>query len=73
VTNQNWYFPNKKGKYGNPRFNFVLTNDLHPEGEFFEQLQEKSDTLRNGNIEILKTPEFAYKNRKTLYLIEQGK
>jgi hypothetical protein len=70
VTNQNWYFTNKKGKYGNPRFNFILTNDLHPKGDFFEQLQEKSDTLRNGKIEILKTPEFGYKNRKNLYFLK---
>lgn len=70
VTNENWYFTDRKGKYGNPRFNFVLLNDLHPEGEFFNKLQEKSDTVKNGNIEILITPEFGYKNWKNLYLLE---
>ena len=71
VTNENWYFTNRKGKYGNPRFNFVLLNNLKPEGEFFNRLQEKSDTVINGNIEILITPEFGYKNWKNLYLLDE--
>ncbi|SHI47108.1 hypothetical protein SAMN05444280_102189 [Tangfeifania diversioriginum] len=71
VTNENWYFTNRKGKYGNPRFNFVLLNNLNPEGEFFDKLHEKSDTVQNGNIEILITPEFGYKNWKNLYLLNE--
>lgn len=70
VTNENWYFTDRKGKYGNPRFNFIILNNLNPKGEFFGNLQEKSDTVVNENIEILITPEFGYKNWKNLYLLE---
>lgn len=72
VTNENWYFTNRKGRYGNPRFNFIILNNLKPKGDFFDSLQEKSDTVVNENIEILITPEFGYKNWKNLYLMEPG-
>jgi hypothetical protein len=72
VTNENWYFTNRKGRYGNPRFNFIILNNLNPKEDFFNNLQEKSDTVVNENIEILITPEFGYKNWKNLYLMEPG-
>ncbi len=69
VTNENWYKKTGKGKYGYPNFNFVILNNLKPNGEFYDELKEKSDTVMNGRIEVLLTPEFEFKDRRRPNLV----
>jgi hypothetical protein len=64
VTNQNWFYNNDKGKYGNPEFSFVLTNGLNKKN-ITKQLGNPIDTLRCTNgLEIFVYPEFEF-NKKT--------
>jgi hypothetical protein len=70
VTNHHWYFRDNRGKYGNPRFGFILLNDLEPTGKLFDMLKPHADTLTSDKVKILKVPEFAYKKRNQIYLLD---
>jgi len=64
VTNQNWFYKGGKGEYGNPEFNFVITQRLIKEN-ITKQLGNPIDTLYCSNgLEIFVFPEFVF-NKKT--------
>ena len=64
VTNQNWFYKDGKGKYANPEFNFVFTNNLHKDN-ITNQLGSPADTLHCSNgTEIFIYPEFEF-DKKT--------
>lgn len=63
VMNQNWYYQNKKGKFANPEFNFVLTNGINKE-EINNYLGIPVDTIScNDNWEIFKYKTFQFYNK----------
>ncbi len=64
VTNQNWFFQNGKGIYGNPRFNFILLNNFTPQENYFELFGNSADTVRSGNVKIVIVPEFGFNDIK---------
>jgi len=59
VTNKNWYFNSGKGKFGNPEFNFVISNKLD-ENHILEKLGNPIDTLECSSFRILKFPLFEF-------------
>ena len=63
VVNQNWYYQNKKGKFGNPEFNFIISNGLNDE-ILLEQLGIPIDTITCNNLTIFKYPQFQF-DKKT--------
>ncbi len=70
VTNKHWYFRQNRGKYGDPKFNFILLNSLdynYPDTGIFQN--QKVDTLKGRDIRIIKVPEFEYKKNKKPVLI----
>ncbi|MCK5028882.1 MAG: hypothetical protein KAR57_04555 [Bacteroidales bacterium] len=66
VTNQNWFYKDGKGKYANPKFNFVITDRLN-KNKISNQLGIPTDTLKCADgTEIFIYPEFEFgvKTRK---------
>ncbi len=64
VMNENWYFQNKKGKFGNPEFNFIISNKINRD-KIIEHLGNPEDTITCvDNIEILKYSQFQF-DKKT--------
>jgi hypothetical protein len=64
VMNENWYFQNKKGKFGSPEFNFIISNRLNRD-KIIEHLGSPEDTITCvDNIEILKYSQFQF-DKKT--------
>jgi hypothetical protein len=59
VTNQNWYYKNGKGRYSEPEFNFVITNDLDSLA-ITNLLGKPEEILRCGDIEILKFDKYEF-------------
>jgi hypothetical protein len=64
VTNQNWFYKEGKGDYGNPEFTFIITQRLNKEN-ISKQLGNPIDTLYCANgLEIFVFPEFEF-DKKT--------
>jgi len=64
VTNQNWFYKNGKGEYGNPEFNFFIPQKLNKE-KISKQLGTPKDTLHCENgLKIFIFPEFEF-DKKT--------
>ncbi len=64
VTNQNWFYKEGKGKYGNPEFNFIIPQRLSKDN-ISKQLGIPIDTLHCANgLEIFVFPEFEF-DKKT--------
>jgi len=65
VTNENWYYSKGKGTFGNPKFNFIITNGLNKEN-LFEQLKYPTDTIQCNSWEVFiySSFEFDKKTRK---------
>jgi hypothetical protein len=70
VTNKNWYFKNGKGKYGNPKFNFILLDNLNLKNPYFELFSDRADSIKHGEYIISIVPEFAYDNHNKPYLLK---
>jgi len=63
VTNQNWFYKGGKGDYGNPEFNFIITQRLNKEN-ILRQLGNPIDTLYCANgLEIFVFPEFEFEKK----------
>lgn len=74
VTNKNWYFRDGRGKYGDPAFNFILLDDLKPDGAFYDSISKVSDTIYLDGFIILHTPEFAFQeNPRKPYIVNEKK
>jgi len=69
VTNQNWYYKNGKGRYGEPEFNFVITNDLDTLA-IRNVLDKPEKDLRCGDIKILKFREYQFDRNTRKPIIE---
>ena len=64
VMNENWYYQNKKGEFGNPEFSFIISNGIKNEA-IIEHLGIPLDTIKcSGNLEILKYSQFQF-DKKT--------
>jgi len=63
VTNENWYYSAGKGKFGNPEFNFIITNGLNKK-MLYNQLKQPKDTINCNSWEIFTYSEFQF-NKKT--------
>lgn len=63
VMNQNWYYQNKKGEFGNPKFSFILTNGINNEA-IKNNLGNPTDTIYcNDTWEIFKYKTFQFNNK----------
>lgn len=63
VMNQNWYYKNKNGVFGNPEFNFIITNGINNQ-EIINKLGIPTDTIScNDNWEIFKFKSFQFDNK----------
>jgi len=59
VVNLNWYYGTINSKSPSPLFDFVLLNNLNDSIVFKRLEGHITDTLKNGNITILKVEPFA--------------
>jgi hypothetical protein len=61
--NQNWYYVSSRGKFGNPKFNFVILKWINRE-KLLERLNEPLDTFFcPKGFEINKYPQFEFDRR----------